>query len=171
MNALYCINCNCRTPRNFADERVFDGVYCARCAPKITGEHPRVKRGIEGMNLNKTTVGIIAQMLQSEREQREALAFVRQVVPPGELWAQLAEEATELAHAALKYRRATEGVNPTPVDPDTAFASITEEVADVLLLVHVLSLDVEPTATEMLCRRKLLRWSDRLQGYWEEAKP
>ena len=29
--------------------------------------------------------------------------------------AQLAEEAAELAQAALKYRRALDGVNPTPV--------------------------------------------------------
>lgn len=51
MNTLYCINCHCRTPRNFADERVFDGVYCARCAPKITGEPPRVKLSAQNLEV------------------------------------------------------------------------------------------------------------------------
>lgn len=32
MNTLFCIKCNARTPRNFADERFYNGVYCERCA-------------------------------------------------------------------------------------------------------------------------------------------
>lgn len=43
MNTLYCINCGIRTPRNFADERIFDGIYCELCAPRVTGEPPRVR--------------------------------------------------------------------------------------------------------------------------------
>ena len=35
MNNLHCIVCKCRTPRNFADERHFDGIYCQRCAPHM----------------------------------------------------------------------------------------------------------------------------------------
>ena len=35
MNTLFCINCNTRTPRNFADEAIFNGVYCANCATRL----------------------------------------------------------------------------------------------------------------------------------------
>lgn len=35
MNTLYCIECKIRTPRNFADEGIYDGVYCANCASKL----------------------------------------------------------------------------------------------------------------------------------------
>jgi NTP pyrophosphatase (non-canonical NTP hydrolase) len=105
---------------------------------------------------------VTAQQIKAEQEHSQALAFVRATVPPCELWAQLAEEAAELAHAALKLRRSTGGANPTPVEPSTAFASVMEEIADVMLLVHVLQLDTTPDAVEMTGRRKLLRWRDRL---------
>lgn len=44
---------------------------------------------------------------------------------------QLAEEATELAQAALKLRRAITGTNPTPVSESTATDDLFEELADV----------------------------------------
>lgn len=74
MNTLYCINCHTRTPRNFADERVFDGIYCERCAPKITGELPRVK--LSGQNLKNEikellgTAPALGVTIQSEIVQR-----------------------------------------------------------------------------------------------------
>lgn len=40
MKPLYCIVCNRRTPRNFADGSIFNGVYCALCAPKRPGPPP-----------------------------------------------------------------------------------------------------------------------------------
>ena len=40
MKPLYCIKCNIRTPRNFADERIFNGVYCERCAPRKSPPPP-----------------------------------------------------------------------------------------------------------------------------------
>lgn len=39
MKYLYCVECRCRTPRNFAAERIFNGVYCETCA-KIKGFTP-----------------------------------------------------------------------------------------------------------------------------------
>lgn len=104
------------------------------------------------------------QQIKADQEVFSALAFVRAAVPPSELWAQLAEEATELAHAALKLRRSIGEVNPTPVKPDEAFGAVMEEIADVTLLIHVLQLDLSPDAIEMTGRRKLLRWCDRLKG-------
>lgn len=42
MNTLYCIKCHARTPRNFADELLYNGVYCERCAT-VWGRTPRFK--------------------------------------------------------------------------------------------------------------------------------
>lgn len=39
---------------------------------------------------------------------------VSDILPKTEILAQLAEEASELAQAALKLRRALDGTNPTP---------------------------------------------------------
>ena len=39
---------------------------------------------------------------------------VSDILPETEILAQLAEEASELAQAALKLRRALDGTNPTP---------------------------------------------------------
>ena len=47
--------------------------------------------------------------------------------------AQLAEEAAELAQAALKLRRALDGTNPTPLRESEARAALAEERTDVSL--------------------------------------
>ena len=71
----------------------------------------------------------------------DAFETIREKVPQTELLAQLAEEAVELAHAALKLRRIYDGINPTPVPAAVAFANLKEEIADVQLLMAVLGLD------------------------------
>lgn len=90
------------------------------------------------------------------------LEFVRDHLSQEELLAQLAEEATELAHAALKLRRVYDGSNPTPVKRSVAFDNLREEIADVWLLLDVLDLpftrDVGKTYNA-----KLERWVQRLQ--------
>lgn len=40
-------------------------------------------------------------------------------LPKAEVLAQMAEELTEAAQAALKLRRAMDGANPTPISVDT----------------------------------------------------
>ena len=45
--------------------------------------------------------------------------------------AQLAEEASELAQAALKLRRALDGTNPTPKSVAECEANLMEEFADI----------------------------------------
>ena len=44
---------------------------------------------------------------------------------------QLAEEATELAKAALKLARVQRGNNPTPVTKEQALENLQEEISDV----------------------------------------
>lgn len=48
-----------------------------------------------------------------------------------EILAQLEEEASELAQAELKLRRALDGTNPTPKSVAECEANLTEEIADV----------------------------------------
>ena len=90
--------------------------------------------------------------------------YIRDQLPDEELLAQLAEEATELAHAALKMRRAVTGKNPTPVRVSEAWANLQEEVADVLLSLQVLSIETSDQAYRETIRAKLARWVDRLQN-------
>lgn len=60
------------------------------------------------------------------------------LLPEEELLAQLAEECSEAAKAALKLRRARDGVNPTPVSEEEAFSNLVEELADIYLCSIVL---------------------------------
>ena len=50
----------------------------------------------------------------------------------------LAEECTELAHAALKLARKERGENPTPVYLDDCHVSVVEEWADVIICLEQL---------------------------------
>lgn len=51
-------------------------------------------------------------------------------LPKAEVLAQMAEELTEAAQAALKLRRAMDGANPTPISVDTGMNNLIEELAD-----------------------------------------
>jgi hypothetical protein len=91
------------------------------------------------------------------------LEFIRDRVPSVELLAQLAEEAMELGHAALKLRRALDGSNPTPVRFDDALAGFREEMADVRLCLQVLGYDQPTAAVQEIMQTKLNRWASRLR--------
>ena len=84
----------------------------------------------------------------------------------GELLAQLAEEAAELGHAALKLRRVLEGNNPTPVTYDQARASLCEEIGDVDNALQVIDeyLKLNLTELEVLQEEKMDRWAERLMA-------
>ena len=93
------------------------------------------------------------------------IKFIQARVPDTELMAQLAEEAAELAHAALKLRRAIDGTNPTPATVEEARAAMIEEAADVLLLVMP-SPEEQKQVLEQIREIqdvKLRRWADRLR--------
>lgn len=78
-----------------------------------------------------------------------------------ELLAGLAEEAAELAQAALKMRRTLDKSNPTPVSTSEASHRLNEEFADVVLCAAALGLDREEV--ERFIREKAARWSMRLE--------
>ena len=92
---------------------------------------------------------------------------IREILPQEELLAQLAEEASELAHAALKLRRVYDGRNYTPITENEALENLKEEIADVQLLITVLGLDKDLTENVRIKSAKLKRWVGRLKG---EAK-
>lgn len=81
-----------------------------------------------------------------------------------ELLCQLAEEASELAQAALKLRRCITGKNPTPVTPMQAEANLVEELADVQLVTEVLNRGKRiQKQIDSIAESKLDRWEQRIE--------
>lgn len=84
---------------------------------------------------------------------------------------QLAEEASELAQAALKLRRALDGKNPTPKSVKECEENLLEELADVKVAFTVYLSDSKPCikarASEEINKTteiKLDRWFSRLEA-------
>ena len=86
--------------------------------------------------------------------------IITQKVPVTELLAGLAEEASELAQAALKLRRVYDGTNLTPVKEEDAQERLYEEMADVKLYCSMLKVNVRYISEMMLSKQK--RWEQRL---------
>ena len=80
-----------------------------------------------------------------------------------EILCQLAEEASELAQAALKLRRVLDKTNPTPVDFNAAYDNLLEEIADVEGAVKVLTLDRKKEEIAKISSDKITRWVQRLK--------
>ena len=87
---------------------------------------------------------------------------VRERLTDAEILAQLAEEASELAQAALKYRRCLDGANPTPITNKEAHDRLCEELADVLVCVDALDGDPNCRAVKECRESKAFRWAARL---------
>lgn len=87
--------------------------------------------------------------------------YVNDHTPHTEMLALIAEEASELTHAALKFRRVLDGTNPTPVTAEDARDALLEEVADVLLLICPDDKELSVEIREIQ-DRKLRRWADRI---------
>ena len=94
------------------------------------------------------------------------VSYIRQRVPIEELLAGLAEEAAELAQAALKYRRTFSNANPTPMTAEEAMVALDEEVADVILYLGTIGLINEVNFSNMVqvahVAEKKIRWKNRL---------
>lgn len=94
----------------------------------------------------------------------EQLQYVIDCLPRNELLCQLAEEASELAKAALKVRRAYDRTNPTRVSKEEAIKNLLEEVADVWLVLKTLGLDEEACVEDYkkTMANKTIRWARSL---------
>ena len=94
----------------------------------------------------------------------ENLNYIKKNVSFKERFAQLAEEATELAKAALKYRRTLDDENPTPVSGDEAFKNLIEEIDDIALCLDTLSFKWRVEFNSLQREQKLNRWVERLKN-------
>lgn len=83
---------------------------------------------------------------------------------------QLAEEATELAHAALKCARISRGENPTPVKDWEAWNHLIEEFTDVVQCARELHLYPNERQIIEKTERFMRRWenSDNAKGAYLE---
>lgn len=76
---------------------------------------------------------------------------------------QLAEECSELAHAALKLARIMRKDNPTPVGNEEAYAKLSEEANDVILCLEELFVAGLYCESRAIREIKRQRWIDRIQ--------
>lgn len=85
-------------------------------------------------------------------------------ISQSELLCQLAEEAAELTHAALKLKRAMDGSNPTPVSVEKAENNLIEEIADVGLTIDMCKelWNIHDENIEKIKTQKKMRWAKRL---------
>ena len=77
---------------------------------------------------------------------------------------QLAEEAAELAHSALKLARVIEGINPTPVNEADAREKMLEEFADVMVCLEELIAPEDEMKIAVKMLEKVKRWEQRMEA-------
>lgn len=103
------------------------------------------------------------QELSAEKvkEIEDAAKYISSELGRAEILAQLAEEAAELAQAALKYRRTLLRTNPTPVTREEALRNLREEIADVNLCIIMCDIPRYGEADDMLEKQE--RWARRIK--------
>ena len=99
--------------------------------------------------------------------QSDRITFIAWHIKAAAALEQLAEEAAELTHAALKYARVVRGENPTPVTLVEAHDALTEEMGDVILCARVLMAQGVAFDNNAVAERKAQQWVDRIR---EEAR-
>ena len=85
---------------------------------------------------------------------------IRENTQEAALYEQLAEEAAELAHAALKLARVLRQESPTPVTPIQAEMAVEEEYNDLLTVAIVATAAKQEN---LMIEAKLARWAERLK--------
>ena len=113
--------------------------------------------------IKQTTVPTAAQRWTEGTKVNENFEKIKGRLGEAEVLAQLAEECTELAQAALKLRRALDGKNPTPNTEEERRRALLEEYTDVVHCALVLDLEMDLDQI----RKKTERWMRRL-GIGEE---
>lgn len=100
------------------------------------------------------------EVFEAIEKKKAPMEKIKQEIGEEEVLAQLAEEATELAQAALKLRRSLNGRNVTPVSRLDAEMDVQEEMADVLLMMVMVG--IEPGEIAETVYKKVPRWCGRL---------
>lgn len=134
---------------------------------ELLEENQKLRNCIEGMENDLTLKdGIIRRqtvmLAQRETEPLDVMAdknYILSVLDARTLLEQLAEEASELAQAALKLIRAAEySNNPTPITLQEAEVGLDEELHDVLAVASLLGIiDYDDDENP-----KWKRWAERL---------
>ena len=96
---------------------------------------------------------------EADKEFTEKHNYIRNRMTEPALYEALAEEATELAMAALKYARVLRGENPTHLKKDEVKNNLIEEFTDVHCVADVINLTVDPEIKSY----KFHRWYERLK--------
>lgn len=91
--------------------------------------------------------------------------IIKKSMPVTELLAGLAEEASEVAQAALKLRRVFDQTNPTPMKEEEALEKFYEEVADIQL--YLTMIDIPWNYIKEIAQRKRKRWEERIKNQKE----
>ena len=99
-----------------------------------------------------------------EMVNKEDLKYIKENLSTNDAYCQLAEEAVELAHAALKVIRAINNTNPTPKIFLEAIDTLNEEAADVFNALYVVIDDYEFIKVRDIAKRKMKRWKERLKS-------
>lgn len=93
---------------------------------------------------------------------------VSDILPKTEILAQLAEEASELAQAALKLRRALDETTPTPKSVEECLENIQEEMADVFVCLTMFGKSAERDGILIYNRymEKIIKIEDDKEARW-----
>lgn len=91
------------------------------------------------------------------------LRYIKSNTTDADLLVQLAEEAVELAQAALKCRRALGCGTPTPVSVGAAWADVLEELEDVKVCADAIMIWEDIVEALKIRHRKADRWAKRLR--------
>lgn len=89
--------------------------------------------------------------------------YLRNHLTEGQMWGQLAEEAAELAQAALKMQRICDKTNPPRKTEEECRQAVIEEKADVEGCFTVLAW-YPSTEQDEIIAAKLQRWRKHLEG-------
>lgn len=93
------------------------------------------------------------------KDKRKPMEVIEIELTERALLEQLAEEAAELAQAALKLIRVRGNGNPTPVTVVDAEAALIEELSDVALVAAALGISKD----SVLMDQKAARWAERIK--------
>ena len=99
----------------------------------------------------------------STQELDNQMEELRGMLTPADLWGQLAEEASELAQAALKMQRLELGNNPPRKTPQECINNVIEEHSDVVFCFKLLRWD-DHKEMEVVQKAKAGRWVSILKG-------
>lgn len=88
--------------------------------------------------------------------------YIRNALSEEDILTKLAEEASELAQAALKLNRVKK-TNPNSIDAETALSSLHEEVTDIMVTLAVFLVSDPDDSIESAMETKAARWCEQLK--------